>query len=73
MNKLLKSILSLVLCIGCVSSLAACGQQNNTTADSAEPTVSHNTVADSNTDDSADSTPEKSTAGDSNILVAYFS
>lgn len=33
MNKLLKSILSLVLCIGCVSSLAACGQQNNTTAD----------------------------------------
>ena len=73
MNKLLKSILSLVLCIGCVSSLAACGQQNNTTADSAEPTVSHNTVADSNTDDSADSTPEKSTAGDSNILVAYSS
>ncbi|MFR1800911.1 MAG: flavodoxin [Faecalispora jeddahensis] len=73
MNKLLKSILSLVLCISCVSSLAACGQQNNTTADSAEPTVSHNTVADSNTDDSADSTPEKSTAEDSNILVAYFS
>ena len=68
MNKLLKSILSLVLCIGCVFSLAACGQQNNTTADSTEPTVSNNTVADNNTDDPTDSTP-----GDSNILVAYFS
>lgn len=73
MNKLLKSILSLVLCIGCVFALASCNQQNDTTTDSTEPTVSNNTLADNNTDDSADSTPEKSTAGDSNILVAYFS
>lgn len=73
MNKLLKSILSLVLCIGFVFALAACGQQNNTTTDNTESTISNNTVADNNTDDSADSTPEDSTAGDSNILVAYFS
>ena len=73
MNKLLKSILSLVLCIGCVFALAACNQQNNTTTDRTEPTISNNTLADDNTDDSADSTPEKSTAGDSNILIAYFS
>ena len=73
MNKLLKSILSLVLCIGCVFALAACGQQNSTTTDNTESTVSNNTVAENNTDDSADSTPEESTAGDSNILVAYFS
>ena len=73
MNKLLKSILSLVLCIGCVFALAACGQQNNTTTDNTDTAVSNNTVADNNTDDSADSTSEESTAGDSNILVAYFS
>ena len=73
MNKLLKSILSLVLCIGCVFALAACGQQNSTTTDSTDTAVSNNTVTDDNTDDSADSTPEESTAGDSNILVAYFS
>lgn len=73
MNKLFKSIISLVLCIGCVFSLAACGQQNNTTTDSTEPTVSKNTVTDENTDDSNDPAPEESTAGDSNILVAYFS
>ncbi len=73
MNKLLKSILSLVLCIGCVFALAACGQQNSTTTDNTESTVSNNTVAENNTDDSADSTPEESSAGDSNILVAYFS
>ena len=73
MNKLLKSIISLVLCIGCVFALAACGQQNSTTTDNNESTVSNNTVTDDNTDDYADSTPEESTAGDSNILVAYFS
>lgn len=68
MNKLLKSIFSLVLCIGCVFALAACGQQTNTTTDSTEPTVSNNAVTDENTDNSTDNT-----AGDSNILVAYFS
>ena len=73
MNKLLKSIISLVLCIGCVFALAACGQQNDITTDSTDTAVSNNTVTDDNTDDSADSTPEESTAGDSNILVAYFS
>lgn len=74
MNKLFKSILSLVLCIGCVFALVACGQQNNDpTTNSTEPTVSNNTVADENTDNSTESTPEESTAGDSNILVAYFS
>lgn len=73
MNKLLKSIISLVLCIGCVFALAACGQQNDITTDSTDTAVSNNTVTDDNTDDSADSAPEESTAGDSNILVAYFS
>ena len=73
MNKLLKSILSLVLCIGCVFGLAACGQQNSITTDNTDTAVSNNTVADNNADDSVDSAPEESTAGDSNILVAYFS
>lgn len=73
MNKLLKSILSLVLCMGCVFALTACGQQNSTTTDNTDTAVSNNTVAENNTDDSAASTPEESTTGDSNILVAYFS
>ena len=73
MNKLLKSIISLVLCIGCLLSLAASGHHNNITTDSTDTAVSNNTVTDDNTDDSTDNTPEESTAGDSNILVAYFS
>ena len=73
MNKLLKSILSLVLCMGCVFALTACGQQNSTTTDHTDTAVSNNTVAENNTDDSVASTPEESTTGDSNILVAYFS
>lgn len=73
MNKLLKSILSLVLCMGCVFALTACGQQNSTTTDNTDTAVSNNTVAENNTDDSAASTTEESATGDSNILVAYFS
>ena len=73
MNKTLKSILSLVLCVCFVLALSACGRQNNdTTADNTDTNVSNN-VTDDNTDDSADITPEESTAVDSNILVAYFS
>ena len=73
MNKTLKSILSLVLCVCFVLALSACGKQNNgTTANNTDTNVSNN-VTDDNTDDSADITPEESTAGDSNILVAYFS
>lgn len=67
MKKVLLSIISLVLCVGCVLALSACSQQNNTTASN------NDTVADNNTEDSADSTPEESVAGDSNVLVAYFS
>lgn len=74
MNKTLKSILSLVLCVCFVLALSACGKQNNdTTANNTDTNVSNNNVTDDNTDDSADITPEESTAGDSNILVAYFS
>lgn len=74
MKKILLSIISIVLCVGCVLSLSACGQQNNgTTTNSTDTTVSNNTVTDENTDNSTDSNPEESTAGDSNILVAYFS
>lgn len=74
MNKTLKSILSLVLCVCFVLALSACGKQNNdTTANNTDINVSNNNVTDDNTDDSADITPEESTAGDSNILVAYFS
>lgn len=74
MNKLLKSILSLVLCIGCVFALSACGQQNNDAAtDNSDTTANSSTATAGNTDDSADGTPEESTAGESDILVAYFS
>lgn len=74
MNKTLKSILSLVLCVCFVLALSACGKQNNdTTANNTDTNVSNNNVTNDNTDDSADITPEESTAGDSNILVAYFS
>ena len=74
MNKTLKSILSLVLCVCFVLALSACGKQNNdTTANNTDTNVSNNNVTDDNTDDSVDITPEESTAGDSNILVAYFS
>lgn len=68
MNKLLKSILSLVLCLGCLFALTACGQQNSTTTDNTDTAVSINTVVENNTDASA-----ASSTGDSNILVAYFS
>ena len=74
MNKTLKSVLSLVLCVCFVLALSACGKQNNdTTANNTDTNVSNNNVTDDNTDDSADITPEERTAGDSNILVAYFS
>ena len=74
MNKTLKSILSLVLCVCFVLALSACGKQNNdTTANNTDTNVSNNNVTDDNTDDSANIIPEESTAGDSNILVAYFS
>lgn len=66
MNKILKSIISLVLCIGCVVSLVACTQHNNTTKDNTDTTGSKNTATD-------DNTPETSPAKDANILVAYFS
>lgn len=59
MNKLLKSILSLVLCMGCVFALTACGQQNSTTTDNTDTAVSNNTVAENNTDDSVASTPRR--------------
>lgn len=69
MNKTLKSILSLVLCVCFVLALSACGKQNNdTTANNTDTNVSNNNVTDDNTDDSADITPEESTTGDSNIL-----
>ena len=72
MNKTLKSILSLVLCVCFVLALSACGRQNNdTTANNTDTNASNNNVTDDNTDDSADITPEESTAGDSNILVAF--
>lgn len=60
----MKSIISFILCISCVISLSACGQQENDTVVN-------------NTNESVNSTPEKSVTesvtGNSNILVAYFS
>ena len=45
MNKTLKSILSLVLCVCFVLALSACGKQNNdTTANNTDTNVSNNTI-----------------------------
>lgn len=74
MNKTLKSILSLILCVCFALALSACGQQNNdAAADNSDTTANSSTATAGNTDDSADGTSEESTAGESDILVAYFS
>lgn len=74
MKKILLSMISLVLCVGCVLSLSACNQQSNNAADNIGATMNNdNAVTDNNTEDPADSASEESVAGDSNILVAYFS